>query len=49
MADLSKDIAPCIEFGLVNKTIHQVNERVSIADLKELKNIYKKILQNYYK
>jgi succinyl-diaminopimelate desuccinylase len=44
-----KDIAPCIEFGLVNKTIHQVNERVSIADLKKLKNIYKKILQNYYK
>ncbi len=44
-----KDIAPCIEFGLVNKTIHQVNERVPIADLKKLKNIYKKILQNYYK
>ena len=44
-----KDIAPCIEFGLVNKTIHQVDERVPIADLKKLKNIYKKILQNYYK
>ena len=37
-----KKIAPCLEFGLVNKTMHKVDECVSLADLKKLK---KDILQ----
>ena len=43
-----KKIAPCLEFGLVGKTMHKVNESVSIADLKKLTKIYKKILENYF-
>jgi succinyl-diaminopimelate desuccinylase len=44
-----KKIAPCLEFGLVNKTMHKVDECVSIPDLKKLKNIYLNILINYFK
>ena len=44
-----RKIAPCLEFGLVNKTMHKVDECVSIPDLKKLTNIYKNILQEYFK
>ena len=44
-----KKIAPCIEFGLIAKTIHQVDEMARVADLKKLKNIYLDILVNYFK
>ncbi len=44
-----KNIAPCLEFGLVNKTMHKVDECVSIKDLKKLTDIYKNILIEYFK
>jgi len=44
-----RKIAPCLEFGLVNKTMHKVDECVSIADLKKLTQIYKNILEEYFK
>ncbi len=44
-----KKISPCIEFGLIAKTIHQVDEMARVADLKKLKNIYLDILVNYFK
>ena len=44
-----KKIAPCLEFGLVNKTMHKVDECVSVSDLKKLTNIYKNILVEYFK
>ena len=44
-----KKIAPCLEFGLVNKTMHRVDESVSLTDLKKLTNIYKNILIQYFK
>ena len=44
-----KKISPCLEFGLVNKTMHKVDECVSISDLKKLTNIYKDILTEYFK
>ena len=44
-----KNISPCLEFGLVNKTMHKVDECVSITDLKKLTNIYKTILIEYFK
>ena len=43
-----KKIAPCLEFGLVNKSMHKVDENVSISDLKNLKLIYLKIIENYF-
>ena len=43
-----RKISPCVEFGLVGKTMLKVNESVSLSDLKKLTNIYKKILENYF-
>ena len=44
-----RKISPCLEFGLVNKTMHKVDECVSLNDLKKLTNIYKSILLEYFK
>ena len=43
-----RKIAPCLEFGLVGKTMHKVDEAVSISDLKKLTKIYSEILKNYF-
>ena len=42
-----KNISPCLEFGLVGKTMHKVDEAVSLNDLKKLTKIYANILKNY--
>ena len=44
-----RNIAPCLEFGLVGKTMHKVDESVSVSDLKKLTKIYQNILINYFK
>ena len=44
-----RKIAPCVEFGLVGKTMHKVDESVSLSDLKKLTIIYSSILENYFK
>ena len=44
-----KNIAPCLEFGLVSKTMHKIDESVSVSDLKKLTKIYKNILVSYFK
>ena len=44
-----RKIAPCVEFGLVNKTMHRIDECVSISDLKKLTKIYNYFLVEYFK
>ena len=44
-----KTICPGLEFGLVGKTMHKVDEAVSLKDLKNLTKIYFIILQSYFK
>ena len=44
-----KEISPGLEFGLVGKTMHKVDEAVSLKDLKKLTKIYFNILDNYFK
>jgi len=44
-----RKISPGLEFGLVGKTMHKVDEAVSLKDLKNLTKIYENILQNYFK
>jgi len=39
---------PVVEFGLVGKTMHQVDERVEIAQIHQLKAIYMRILRDYF-
>ena len=43
-----KNISPCLEFGLVGKTMHKIDEAVSLNDLKKLTKIYANILDNYF-
>ena len=44
-----RKISPCLEFGLVGKTMHKVDEAVSLSDLKKLSIIYRNILDRYFK
>jgi succinyl-diaminopimelate desuccinylase len=43
-----KDHCPVVEFGLVGKTMHQVDERVSVNHIHQLKAIYANIIKNYF-
>ncbi len=43
-----KEHCPVVEFGLVGKTMHQVDERVETAQIGQLKAIYTRILQDYF-
>lgn len=39
---------PVIEFGLVGQTMHQIDERVPVADLETLTKVYRGILTRYF-
>ncbi|PTX58036.1 succinyldiaminopimelate desuccinylase [Litoreibacter ponti] len=43
-----KNHCPVVEFGLVGKTMHQVDERVAVDQVHQLKAIYARILQDYF-
>lgn len=43
-----KDYCPVAEFGLVNATIHQVNERVEVEDLRRLQRIYRRMIDLFF-
>jgi succinyl-diaminopimelate desuccinylase len=43
-----KNYCPVVEFGLVGQTMHQVDERVVVADLDRLAAIYGRILATYF-
>jgi succinyl-diaminopimelate desuccinylase len=43
-----KDHCPVVEFGLVGQTMHQVDERVEVAQIHALKAIYARILSGYF-
>ena len=43
-----KTVCPVIEFGLVGKSMHSVDERVDISQIGQLKTIYKRVLRDYF-
>jgi len=43
-----KDHCPVVEFGLVGKTMHQVDECVPVKQIHQLKAIYARILREYF-
>jgi succinyl-diaminopimelate desuccinylase len=43
-----KDHCPVVEFGLVGKTMHMVDERVTLADLETLTAIYERFLDDWF-
>ncbi|MFT6450680.1 MAG: succinyl-diaminopimelate desuccinylase, partial [Halocynthiibacter sp.] len=47
-ARFMKDHCPVVEFGLVGDRMHQVDERVPVAQIETLKRIYGRILAGYF-
>ena len=43
-----KDYCPVLEFGLVGRTMHKVDERAPVADLVALTAIYRRIIEKYF-
>lgn len=43
-----KNYCPVLEFGLVGQTMHQVDERVPVADVTALTAIYRRVLERYF-
>ncbi|TYB77624.1 succinyl-diaminopimelate desuccinylase [Maritimibacter fusiformis] len=43
-----KDHCPVVEVGLVGQTMHQVDERVDIDQIRQLKRIYARIIADYF-
>jgi succinyl-diaminopimelate desuccinylase len=43
-----KDHCPVVEFGLVGKTMHMVDERVALADLETLTDIYGRFILDWF-
>ncbi|MDP3641331.1 MAG: succinyl-diaminopimelate desuccinylase, partial [Alphaproteobacteria bacterium] len=43
-----KDIAPVVEFGLLNTHAHKTNEHVSLKDLEALARIYERFIDLYF-
>ncbi len=39
---------PVVEFGLINTTIHKIDEHVAVDDLHTLTRIYKRVLELYF-
>ena len=40
---------PVVDLGLVGKTMHAIDERAPVEDLRKLTAIYRRILENYFK
>ena len=43
-----KDHCPVVEFGLVGHRMHAVDERVSVAQIGQLKAVYARVLRDYF-
>ena len=43
-----RKISPCLEFGMVGASMHQINENIRIKDLRTLTKIHKEILDQYF-
>jgi succinyl-diaminopimelate desuccinylase len=43
-----KDYCPVVEFGLIGRTMHQVDENVATADVIALTRIYERVIATYF-
>jgi succinyl-diaminopimelate desuccinylase len=43
-----KNHCPVVEFGLVGHRMHQVDERVRVSDIHDLKRVYTRVLTEYF-
>lgn len=47
-ARFAASYCPVVEFGMINKSIHQVDEHCTLADLEKCETIYHEILKKYF-
>jgi succinyl-diaminopimelate desuccinylase len=43
-----RDLCPVVEFGLVGETMHQLDERVTLADITALTAIYRSFIERFF-
>ncbi|HEX9170870.1 MAG TPA: succinyl-diaminopimelate desuccinylase [Roseiarcus sp.] len=43
-----KNVCPVVELGLVNATIHAIDERIALDDLEALSGIYERVFERYF-
>lgn len=43
-----KDACPVVEFGLINQTAHKVDENARVSDIRNLSEIYLRVLKDYF-
>jgi succinyl-diaminopimelate desuccinylase len=43
-----KDYCPVIEFGLVGRTMHQIDENIGVGELEALTRVYGRVLRDYF-
>ena len=48
-ARFMKKYCPVVDLGLIGQTMHAIDERAPVGDLRKLTAIYRRILENYFK
>ncbi len=43
-----KDYCPVVEFGLVGRTMHQIDENIGVDELVALERVYRRIIADYF-
>jgi succinyl-diaminopimelate desuccinylase len=43
-----KEYCPVVDFGLINRTMHQANERTPVADVETLTKVYERFIERYF-
>jgi succinyl-diaminopimelate desuccinylase len=43
-----RDICPVVELGLVGKTMHAVDERAPVAEIRQLQAVYERLIARYF-
>ena len=43
-----RDLCPVVELGLVGKTMHAVDERAPVAEIRQLQAVYERLIARYF-
>jgi succinyl-diaminopimelate desuccinylase len=41
-------LCPVVELGLVGQTMHQVDERAPVAEIRQLQGVYERLITRYF-
>ena len=43
-----RDLCPVVELGLVGKTMHAVDERAPVQEIRDLQRVYERVIERYF-